>query len=96
VILSPDRIETRKFGKTRVVDPREVNLVLTMHRKRRSAHILLTRGGEFVGFGPGVSQQDFEQAREWLRGFAAQRGLEYKDVDFREAMQLLSRRTKLG
>ena len=94
VVLSPDRIETRRPWKTVVVDPAEVDLVLTMHRKRRSVHMLLTRGDEFVGFGPGVSPQDFEKGREWLRGFAAQRGLEYKDVDVREAIQLIYRRTK--
>ncbi len=92
VVLSPDRIETRKLGKTIVVDPREVDLVMTMHRKRRSVHMMATRGGEFVGFGPGVSRQDFERGREWLQSFAAQRGLQYKDVDVREAIQLMYRR----
>src|SRR2546428_3548010 len=91
-VLSPERIETRGLWKTRVVDPNEVDLVLTIHRRKRSAHVLITRGDEFVGFGPGTSREDFERAREWLKAFASQRGLDYRDVDVREAVQLMAHR----
>ena len=92
VVLSSSRIEVRRPWKTQVADPSEVDLVLTMHKKNRAVHCLLTRGDDFVGFGPGISSKDFESAREWLKAFALQRGLEYKEVEAREALELLANR----
>ncbi|NIN67486.1 MAG: hypothetical protein GTO63_22845 [Anaerolineae bacterium] len=95
IVLGPNALLHRKLLGGESLAPSEVDRVLTYHKGEVWVHFFATRGGKSLGIGPGVSPKDFEVMREWIRQFAAIRGIPYwENLTLQDGLRVLRRESK--
>lgn len=91
ILLSPSRVEERKIRRV-AIDPARVDRLMTVRRGKKRVHFLAV-GQRLVGFGPGLSPEEFEAARDWMRRLGAILGVAYQeDVSMMDAVRMFQRR----
>jgi len=87
--LSGREVENRTKLKTTHLAAADVTGFVTLRKGDRIAHIALGTHG-IVGLGPGLSDQEHEQVKAWIKMFSASRGVPYHgEVDQRGLSHLL-------
>lgn len=94
ITLSPERIVSRRMRHDSVLAG-EIDCALTIRKGSRQAHMLITRGEQVLGFGPGLAPADFEASRAWIRNLAEALGIRYREnVTLAEAILFIRHRAQ--
>jgi len=93
ILLSNERIELSKpFGKLSI-PAKEIDMMLNVHKGGKQIHVFFSRGGRVIGFGPGVSHEDFERGRGWIRDFSQATGIRFwENVSVQEMIRIIGRK----